>query len=65
MSRHKHASQIIYVNDTDDIPYTTKDTKRKLRCVNPEAAKNIFIKAMDKFPSTKAFQDFLHYSANK
>lgn len=63
--RHRHASEIVLVNDRYDLPFTIKDSERNLRSGNSPGSKNVFIRAADKFPSPKAFQDFLRNPANK
>ncbi|KAG1664228.1 hypothetical protein GQR58_019910 [Nymphon striatum] len=63
--RHRHASEIVLVNDRYDLPFTIKDSERNLRSGNSPGSKNVFIRAADKFPSPKDFQDFMRNPANK
>ncbi|KAK4322236.1 hypothetical protein Pmani_007032 [Petrolisthes manimaculis] len=63
--RHRHASEIVLVNDRYDLPFTIKDSERNLRSGNSPGPKNVLIRAADKFPSPRAFQEFLRNPANK
>ncbi|KAK4322223.1 hypothetical protein Pmani_007021 [Petrolisthes manimaculis] len=63
--RQRHASEIVLVNDRYDLPFTIKDSERNLRSGNSPGPKNVFIRAADKFPSPRAFQEFLRNPANK
>ncbi len=55
----------MFVNDLYDLPFTIKDSERQLSSVNPEGTKHVFIRASDKFPSARAFQELLCNPANK
>ena len=59
LSRHRYASQILLVNDRYDMAFSIKDSERNLRSTNPNGTKNVFIRALDRFPSARSFQDFL------
>ena len=65
LSRHRHASQILLVNDRCDMAFSIKDSERNLRSTNPNETKNVFIRASYRFPSARSFQDFLCNPANK
>ena len=65
LNRHRHASQILFVNDRYDMAFSIKDSERNLRSTNPNGTKNLFIRASDRFPSARSFQDFLCNPANK
>ena len=52
LARHKHAEQIICVNDPYNLPYSIKDSERILRQENLNIP-NIYMKLGDVFPSCK------------
>ena len=56
LSRHRHASQILLVNDRYDMAFSIKYSERNLRSTNPNGTKNVFIRASDRFPSARMFQ---------
>ena len=64
LKRHAHAERIICVNDSYEQNYTIKDSERILRQKNLPV-RNVFMKAEDKFPSSKDFHALLGKLENK
>ena len=64
LKRHAHAEQIICVIDSYEQNYTIKDSERILRQKNLPV-RNVFMKAEDKFPSSKDFHAMLGKPENK
>ena len=64
LARHKHAEQIICVNDPYNLPYSIKDSERILRQENLNIP-NIYMKLGDVFPSCKDFHALLRKPENK
>lgn len=63
-SRHPNAERIICVNDSYDQDYSIKDSERILR-QKQMPTKNVFMKAENKFPSSKDFHALLGKPDNK
>ena len=64
LARHKHAEQIICVNDPYNLPYSIKDSERILRQENLNIP-NIYMKSGDVFPSCKDFHALLREPEKK
>lgn len=64
LKRHSHAERIICVNDSYDQDYNIKDSERILR-QKQLPIRNVFMKAEDKFPSSKDFHALLGKPENK
>jgi len=64
LRRHGNADRIICVNDSHDQNYSIKDSERILRQIQLPI-RNVFMKAEDKFPSSRDFHPLLSKSENK
>lgn len=64
LRRHPNAERIICVNDSYEQDNSIKDSERIHR-QNQMPVKNVFMKAEDKFPSSKEFHALLGKPANK
>jgi len=64
LRRHGNADRIICVNDSYDQNYSIKDSERILR-QKQLPIRNVFMKAEDKFPSSRDFHPLLSKSENK
>lgn len=64
LRRHPNAERIICVNDSYEQDYSIKDSERIHR-QKQMSIKNVFMKAEDKFPSSKEFHALLGKPANK
>lgn len=64
LARHKHADQIICINDAYDQKYSIKDSERILRQKGTPIS-NVYMKSEDKFPSIKDFHALLRSPGNK
>jgi len=64
LRRHANADRIICVNDSYDQDYSIKDSESILRR-KQLPIRNVFMKAEDKFPSSRDFQALLGKPENK
>ena len=66
--RHQNSSTIILVNDPYDLPVTIKASEHERRADGIQFAggsKNVFIKPLNKFPSSQEFKVFFQNKGNK
>ena len=64
INRHMNDEQIILVNDSYEQGFSIKDSERLHRQKN-QAVRNVFMKAEDKFPSSRDFYTLLGKPENK
>ena len=66
LSRHRLAGRIIFVNDPYNIPFTIKDGERQQRSASyTGGSRNIFMKTLDKFVTSKEFNNMFCNTSNK
>ena len=68
LSRHRNASEIIFVNDPYDLEMSIKDSEHDRRAGASSylgGTRNVFIRKEDKLPPPKEFQDFFKNPGNK
>ena len=66
VSRHKHATTFVLVNDPYDVEENIKDSEHETRKENYQGgSKNVVIKANGKFPSPREFNEFFTNKKNK
>eukprot|EP00794_Sanderia_malayensis_P017851 gene17851-19634_t len=68
LSRHRNASEIIFVNDPYDLEMSIKDSEHDRRAgaySHVGGTRNVFIRMEDRLPPSKEFQNFFKNPGNK